>query len=104
MEEKDSDFSLLKLLASQWAILGLLLILAMGLSLRLEALTDRYTQHPEGFDGSLEFKIYAENLLDYTLEGNKFPPKTRGHQPTLPLILTAVFGLFGRSTWDSWAA
>ena len=81
--------SLLQSFTPWWATLGLLLVLAMGLSLRLEALADRYAQHPEGHDGSLEFKTYAESLLDYTLEGNKFPPKTRGHQPTLPLILTA---------------
>lgn len=77
----------------------LLVVLIVAGALRFEALEKQCALFPKGTDGSLEFQRYAENLLDYTLHGERFPEGTRMHRPVLSIILAGVFTLAGRSSY-----
>jgi hypothetical protein len=84
-------------------IAAFVVLFLAGLSLRLSALSEQYSAVPEGNDGSLEFQVYAEHLLDYTLQGERFPPGTVMHKPVLSMLLAGVFSVLGRSAYVQYA-
>ena len=85
------------------SILAFVVVLSLGLLLRLEALSTHYASSPLGNDGSLEFQHYAEYLLDYTLQGEAFPPGTVMHKPVLSVLLAGVFAALGRDAYGQYA-
>jgi hypothetical protein len=66
-------------------------------------LSAHYASSPLGNDGSLEFQRYAEYLLDYTLQGEAFPPGTVMHKPVLSVLLAGVFAALGRDAYVQYA-
>ena len=78
-------------------LLGLVIVLAFYL--RIDALREQQLSFPNGTDGSLEFQRYAEKLLDYTFDGEIFPPGTVTHKPFFSILLAGVFEIFGRTAF-----
>ena len=69
-------------------------IFAVGVFLRLSLLEEQYAAHPDGNDGTYEFSIYAEYLLQHTLHGELFPRPLPQQKPFFPLLLAGVYALF----------
>lgn len=84
---------------NRWPLLVFAGILVLGALLRFNALERRYENYPQGSDGSLEYKVYGENILDYTLQGKAFPQGTVTHKPAMSVLVAGVFGLVGRSSY-----
>ena len=75
------------------------LVMVLALYLRIDALGEQHLSFPNGTDGSLEFQRYAEKLLDYTFDGEIFPPGTVTHKPFFSILLAGVFEIFGRTAF-----
>ena len=75
------------------------LVMVLALYLRIDALREQQLSFPNGTDGSLEFQVYAEKLIDDTFDGEIFPPGTVTHKPFFSILLAGVFEIFGRSAF-----